>query len=271
MAKYLVELGTYNITYDPRNAIKGQVMAEFLSEASIGVSLEEFFRLSVKVQIKDVIEKRTLFTDGASNSKGSDVGLVLISPGGTKFTYPLRLNFTSTNNEAEYEALLVGLRLVAKMKVHIIDVKLNSKLVASQINGDYVASSTSMVKYLATAKECIPVEVLLKWSTDRKEVSAIVEEEDDNWMTPIIRCLTEGMWPEGKDKKRSLRMEINQYIQRKGSFSRKEDENEDELRLNMDLLQEKREDVAIREARYKTKMEQYYNKIVRATSFKPDE
>ncbi|GKD98845.1 reverse transcriptase domain-containing protein, partial [Tanacetum coccineum] len=77
-------------------------------------------------------------------------------PGGTEFTYALPLNFTSTNNEAEYEALLAGLRLVAKMKVHEIDVKLNSKLVESQINEDYVASSTSMVKYLATEKECIP-------------------------------------------------------------------------------------------------------------------
>ncbi|GJW29099.1 reverse transcriptase domain-containing protein [Tanacetum coccineum] len=118
MAKYLVELGTYNITYDPRNAIKGQVLADFLSEALIGVSPEEFFRLSAKVQMKDVVEKWTLFTDGASNSKGSGVGLVLISPGDTEFTYALRLNFTSTNNEAEYKALLAGLRLAAKMKVN---------------------------------------------------------------------------------------------------------------------------------------------------------
>ncbi|GJX96063.1 reverse transcriptase domain-containing protein [Tanacetum coccineum] len=51
----------------------------------------------------------------------------------------------------------------------------------------------------------------------------------------------------------------------------REDENEDELRLNMDLLQERREAVAIREAKYKTKMEQYYNQKVRPTSFKPDE
>ncbi|GJT81633.1 reverse transcriptase domain-containing protein [Tanacetum coccineum] len=50
-----------------------------------------------------------------------------------------------------------------------------------------------------------------------------------------------------------------------------EDENEEELRLNMDLLQERREAAAVREARYKTKMEQYYNQNVRATSFKPDE
>ncbi|GKE17814.1 hypothetical protein Tco_1425391 [Tanacetum coccineum] len=51
----------------------------------------------------------------------------------------------------------------------------------------------------------------------------------------------------------------------------REDKNEDELRLNMDLLQERREATTIREAKYKTKMKQYYNQKVRPTSFKPDE
>ncbi|GKA95096.1 reverse transcriptase domain-containing protein, partial [Tanacetum coccineum] len=54
------------------------------------------------------------------------------------------------------------------------------------------------------------VEVLAEQSTDRKEVSAIVEEEEDNWMTPIIRCLSEGVWPEDKEGRRALRMKINQ-------------------------------------------------------------
>ncbi|GJV35914.1 hypothetical protein Tco_1408391 [Tanacetum coccineum] len=48
-------------------------------------------------------------------------------------------------------------------------------------------------------------------------------------------------------------------------------ENEDELRLNMDLLQERREAAAIREAKYKAKMEQYYNRRVKLVSFKPGE
>ncbi|GKG25627.1 reverse transcriptase domain-containing protein, partial [Tanacetum coccineum] len=109
-------MGTYNITYDPRNAVKGQVLADFLSEAPAGVSPEEFFRLPEQIQSKDVVETWTLFTNGASNSKGSGLGLVLIRPEGTEFTYALRLNFTSTNNEAEYEALLAGLRLAKKMK-----------------------------------------------------------------------------------------------------------------------------------------------------------
>nr|GFB95524.1 reverse transcriptase domain-containing protein [Tanacetum cinerariifolium] len=47
--------------------------------------------------------------------------------------------------------------------------------------------------------------------------------------------------------------------------------NEKELRLNLDLLQERREMATIREARYKTKMEQYYNKRVHLTNFKPGE
>ncbi|GJV41997.1 reverse transcriptase domain-containing protein [Tanacetum coccineum] len=51
----------------------------------------------------------------------------------------------------------------------------------------------------------------------------------------------------------------------------REDENEDELHLNMDLLQERREAATIREAKYKTKIVQYYNQKVRPMSFKPDE
>ncbi|GJS37131.1 reverse transcriptase domain-containing protein [Tanacetum coccineum] len=153
-----IKLGMYNITYKPRNAIKGQVLADFLLEALEGTKTE-----------------------------GSDVGLVLIILSGMEFTYALRLNFTSTNSDADYEALLARLRMAAKMKVHVIDVKVDSKLVASQINGNYVANSTNMIKYLATAKESfdhltkeVLVEALSKRSTDRKEVWAIVEEEKDN-------------------------------------------------------------------------------------------
>ncbi|GJZ77838.1 reverse transcriptase domain-containing protein [Tanacetum coccineum] len=51
----------------------------------------------------------------------------------------------------------------------------------------------------------------------------------------------------------------------------REDYNEEEMRLNLDLLQERREAAAIREAKYKTKMEQYYNKKVRPAGFRPGE
>nr|GEZ74322.1 putative reverse transcriptase domain, ribonuclease H-like domain protein [Tanacetum cinerariifolium]GEZ76140.1 putative reverse transcriptase domain, ribonuclease H-like domain protein [Tanacetum cinerariifolium] len=194
LAKYLVELGAYNIIYEPRSATKGQVLADFLLEAPVGTPTEEFFRLPAKPPNKDDSERWTLFTDGASNGKGSRAGLVLISPSGVEFTYALRLNFASTNNEAEYEALLAGLRMARKMKVRNIDVKVYSKLVAK---------------------------VLLERSTDQKEVGAIVEEEEDNCMTLIIRCLAGGVWPIDKDERRALRMKINHYILEDGVLFKK--------------------------------------------------
>ncbi|GJZ46832.1 reverse transcriptase domain-containing protein [Tanacetum coccineum] len=49
---------------------------------------------------------------------GSGAGLILTSPEGTEFTYALRFQFTASNNEAEYEALIAGLRIMAQMGVH---------------------------------------------------------------------------------------------------------------------------------------------------------
>ncbi|GJS08699.1 reverse transcriptase domain-containing protein [Tanacetum coccineum] len=71
------------------------------------------------------------------------------------YAYALRLTFASTNNEAEYEALLAGLRIARMMNVLRLEVKVDSKLVASQINGMYEASNGSMIKYLAKARKYI--------------------------------------------------------------------------------------------------------------------
>ncbi|GKF24073.1 reverse transcriptase domain-containing protein, partial [Tanacetum coccineum] len=59
----------------------------------------------------------TLFTNGSSCVDGSGAGLILKSPEGTEFTYALRFQFTDSNNEAEYEALIAGLRIAAQMGV----------------------------------------------------------------------------------------------------------------------------------------------------------
>ncbi|GJX94881.1 reverse transcriptase domain-containing protein [Tanacetum coccineum] len=60
--------------------------------------------------------------------QSSGAGLVLAGPSGVEYAYALRLTFTSTNNEAEYEALLAGLRIARMMNVLWIKVKVDSKL-----------------------------------------------------------------------------------------------------------------------------------------------
>ncbi|GKA26620.1 hypothetical protein Tco_0712729 [Tanacetum coccineum] len=71
VVNHSLELGAYNIAYEPRSSIKGQLLADFLSEAPVGTHPEEFFRLPADVPNQDEVEKWTLFTDGASNNKGS--------------------------------------------------------------------------------------------------------------------------------------------------------------------------------------------------------
>nr|GEU73919.1 reverse transcriptase domain-containing protein [Tanacetum cinerariifolium] len=94
----------------------------------------------------------TLFTDDSSCVDGSGAGLILTNPEGVEFTYTLRFQFTASNNKAEYEALVAGLRIAAQMGVKNVQVNVNSKLVANQVLETYVAKEDNMIKYLEIVK-----------------------------------------------------------------------------------------------------------------------
>ncbi|GKE43151.1 reverse transcriptase domain-containing protein [Tanacetum coccineum] len=95
------------------------------------------------------------YTDGASNGYDSGVGLILIDPEGVEYSYALRLNFANSKNDAEYKALLAGLRIATKMKVKKMHAFVDSKLVASQVEGSYEAKGENTKKYKDKALEII--------------------------------------------------------------------------------------------------------------------
>ena len=70
-----------------------------------------------------------LYVDGAMNQRGSGVGLVLISPENITIEKSLRLGVLDTNNEAEYEALLVGMTMIQKMGGKVVEIFSDSRLV----------------------------------------------------------------------------------------------------------------------------------------------
>ncbi|GJV24165.1 reverse transcriptase domain-containing protein [Tanacetum coccineum] len=90
--------------------------------------------------------------DGSSCIDGCRAGVILMDPEGVEFTYALRFQFETTNNEAKYEALIAGLRIVEKMGVKNLKVNVDSKLVENQVNGTYIAKETDMIKYLEKIK-----------------------------------------------------------------------------------------------------------------------
>ncbi|GJX19654.1 reverse transcriptase domain-containing protein [Tanacetum coccineum] len=81
LAQYSVELGAYNITYEPCNAIKGKILADFINEVLVGSeTMVPRSTLYTVDHQKDCREEWILYTDGASSVKGSGAGLVLVRP-----------------------------------------------------------------------------------------------------------------------------------------------------------------------------------------------
>ena len=90
-----------------------------------------------------------MYVDGVANHRGSEVGLVLISPEKIIIEKSLRLGFSATNNEAEYEALLQGMAMVQKMGGKAMKVFSNSRLVVGQVKGKLEARDVRMQEYLS--------------------------------------------------------------------------------------------------------------------------
>lgn len=91
--------------------------------------------------------------DSASSAMGAGVGIVLISPEGVKVEHSFKLGFRASNNEAEYEALIVGLRAVISLGATNLEVYSNSRLVVSQVEGTFEAKDSRMVNYLKLVKK----------------------------------------------------------------------------------------------------------------------
>ncbi|XP_071695143.1 uncharacterized protein [Rutidosis leptorrhynchoides] len=208
LAKWAIELGSYEITYLPRISVKGQDLADYLAEMT-----GELEVIHEKTKLKPVQgETWDLFTDGASCVEGAGAGLIFTSPSGEEHTYALRFNFDVTNNEAEYEALLAGLNIVLKLNITKLRTYVDSQLVFNQFNSSFDAHELSIQKYLKLLKETtvkfehfelaqqVWVEELPNKVIDGGLVVAAIEEVQPNWMNPIIENLRNNILPEDKDE-----------------------------------------------------------------------
>jgi ribonuclease HI len=143
LVQWSIEMSEFDIDYRPRTAIKAQALADFVAEFTHPWNEE-------KESEKD--EAWTVNIDGSSTKEMNGAGIVLVSPEKDKFEYALQLRFRATNNEAEYEALLVGLKLSKHMGVKNLTIKSDSQLVVGQVRGEYEAKEDRMKKYLTVVR-----------------------------------------------------------------------------------------------------------------------
>ena len=99
VAKWSIELAAHSILYEPRTAIKSQILADFFVEET-----------QYLPSCPDSSYWQMHF-DGSKIKEGLGVGIVLTSPKGDRLEYALQIHFKASNNVAEYEALVHGFKL----------------------------------------------------------------------------------------------------------------------------------------------------------------
>ena len=137
----------------PRTSIKGQVLTDLVAKFAESLLEEEVERQNMDEKLVGMVSLQEplswrVYIDGVTNQRGSRVGLVVISPEKIIIEKSLRLGFSTTNNEAEYEALLVGLTMVQKMGGKSVEIFSDSTLVVGQVKGDLEARDVKMQENL---------------------------------------------------------------------------------------------------------------------------
>ncbi|XP_075670258.1 uncharacterized protein LOC142640032 [Castanea sativa] len=210
--------------------------------------------------------------DESSNKNTGGVGVVLYTSEGDKIECMIRLDFATTNNEAEYEALVAGLELAIAAGARKAVVYSDSKVVASQVNGSY------------------------DYDIRMQEVST-----ENGWKIPILAYLKDGKLPDNKDDARKLKVKAAQFVLVKNVLttartptgetpfrlvygtealipaevglvtyrveSYEESKNNEASHLELDLVDEIRAVVAQRLARYQDMMAKHYNSKVKHKDF----
>jgi hypothetical protein len=124
IAKWACELGSHDIEFRPRTAIKTQALVDFVSEWT-------------EQQVPDnpeTAEVWRMYFDGSLKLQGAGAGILFTAPGGKHLRYALQLLFPASNNAAEYEALIHGLNIAISLGIKRLMVYGDSLVVISQIN-----------------------------------------------------------------------------------------------------------------------------------------
>ena len=89
----------------------------------------------------------TMYFDGSLMKKGTGTGLFFVLPLGVRMRYMVRIHFPSSNNVAEYEALINGLRIAIELGIRWLNVRGDSQLVIDQVMKESSYHNTKMATY----------------------------------------------------------------------------------------------------------------------------
>ncbi|XP_074374329.1 uncharacterized protein LOC141714728 [Apium graveolens] len=255
LVNWAVELSQFNLSFIPRTAIKAQALADFIIECNFPEEDPEPMDMDQDPKNDTSPGAWTLKVDGSSTSERSGAGLILKSPEGFKIQTAISFSFPATNNQAEYEALIAGLKLSRTLRVQDLKIYSDSQIVVKQTNGEYIAKDPTLAKYQALVQSylaSIPSHQVLQicrveneeadilsklvWNSSDLDCSVYFEElhkpsiesgkileieSTQNWMTPFINYLDKGELPEDKGKAQRLKAKAAKFFLEEGVLYRR--------------------------------------------------
>ena len=147
IGKWVLAMSEFSLTYVPQKAVKGQALADFLADHPNQEESQETCEIGA---ITSTPWK--LWFDGSRTEVGAGIGFVIESPEKvtTKHGYKLE-SIECTNNQVEYEALIMGLEALHAMKAKNVEVFGDSQLVINQLLGEYKCVHHGLVQYFEVA------------------------------------------------------------------------------------------------------------------------
>ncbi|KAI3696981.1 hypothetical protein L6452_29656 [Arctium lappa] len=256
LAKWSIYLSNFDLDFKPKTAIKSQVLADFISDFSPEL---ESTMTSDKIVATLHDTTWTLDIDGSANIRGTGLGVVLQSPQGGKMVYSIRCDFKATNNEAEYEALIAGIKITRELGATRLHIRSDSSLVVNQINGEFAAKDSRMIAYYKIVKEeakkfghfvieqiprdqntqadalanlgsalsrttfdNIPIVHLATPSIKEDDnISVAPIEEENSWSDDIRNFLEHNQLPDDKMEARKIRFKASRYVMIRGQLYRR--------------------------------------------------
>uniref|UniRef100_A0A2N9J8F1 Uncharacterized protein n=2 Tax=Fagus sylvatica TaxID=28930 RepID=A0A2N9J8F1_FAGSY len=182
------------------SAIKAQALADFIAEFTVTEDEPSEEKPDEEWEIE---------IDGSSVKGAGGVGIVFKTPEGHLLKHSTRLQYPTTNNEAEYEALLTGLRIAKELGANRLKIRSDSQLDSRA--GQRIQRPDALAK-LASSDEATDQYIEVQHSPSHLEEELSPINVSNSWMTPIVNYLEDETLPSDPVEARKLKVRSTRFV-----------------------------------------------------------